>query len=222
MPENKSGQKKSRNNNKINRIGATDRKDQPLVAALILFLIATFVTFALAGANELTKGTIAAQAKIDQDNARIEVFPGAISFEDLSTEFITAQTPEIHSLFKVLDGDGKMSGLVAVSAARGYSGDVEIMAGISLDGKLTGIKVISDNETPGLGKKVRDKPFTNRFINKKPGLLFSLKKEDSNANLVDSVTGATISSTAMVNAANAALRISAIAYARLPQGGGTK
>ncbi len=198
------------------------KKDQPLIAALILFLIATLVTFALAGANELTKGTIAAQAKIDQDNARIEVFPGAVSFEDLSADFITAQTPEIYSLYKVLDGDGKMAGLVVVSAAKGYSGEVEIMTGITLDGKLSGIKVISDNETPGLGKKVRDKPFTDRFINKKPGLLFSLKKEDAGTNLVDAVTGATISSTAMVNAANAALRLSAIVYAQLPQGGGTK
>lgn len=195
-------------------------KDGPLAAALILFVIATVVTFALAGANELTKDTIAAQAKIDQDNARIEVFPGAVSFEDISTDFITAETPKIKSVFKALDTTNRMAGLIVVSVSRGYAGDVEIMTGITLDMKLYGIKVLSENETPGLGKKVRDAPFTSRFINKEPDLLFSLKKTDPNTNHIDAVTGATISSTAMVDASNNALSFAAIVYAKLQSGGG--
>lgn len=198
----------------------SDFKDNPVMAAIILFIIATIVTLALAGANELTKDTIVAQAKIDQDNARLEVFPGAVSFDDLTSVFVTSETPKIKSVYKVLDASQKTIGLIIISASRGYAGDVEIMSGISLDKKITGTKVLADNETPGLGKKVREKSFINRFINRDAGLLFSLKKIDKNVNYVDAITGATISSTAMVNATNEALNFATIIYSKLQSGGG--
>lgn len=208
------------NNNGQKAKPKSDIKDNPVMAAIILFIIATVVTLALAGANELTKDTIVAQAKIDQDNARLEVFPEAVSFEDLTSDFVTSETPKIKSVYKVLDASKKVIGLIVISASRGYAGDVEIMSGISLDNKVTGLKVLSDNETPGLGKKVRDKSFIDRFVNKIPGLLFSLKKIDKDVNHVDAITGATISSTAVVNASNDALDFATVIYSKLQPGGG--
>lgn len=209
---------KSPGDNK-SRIIKADFRENPLIATLILFIIVSVVTLALAGANELTKDQIIAQAKIDQDNARIEVFPGAVSFEDLSADFVTKETPKIKSVFKVLDGGNKIIGIIIISASRGYAGDVQIMSGISLDKKLYGIKVLADNETPGLGKKVKETAFTSRFINKKPGLLFSLNKIDKDVNYIDAVTGATISSRAMVDASNAALSFATTVYSKLKSGG---
>ncbi|MHB1483579.1 MAG: RnfABCDGE type electron transport complex subunit G [Saccharofermentanales bacterium] len=198
----------------------TDIKDNPVIAALILFVIALVVTAALASANEVTKDIIIKQAKIDQDNARLEVFPSAVSFADISGEYISDATPKITSVFTALDGNSDVIGLVVISAAKGYSGDVTIMSGISLDRKVSGIKVISDNETPGLGKKIADEPFTRRFLNKKSGLLFSLKETGEDVNKIDAITGVTISSTAMVNALNLAIEFSSDVYKTLDLKGG--
>jgi len=203
-----------------NRKNKASLKDNPIIAALILFVIATVVTLALAGANELTKDTIVAQAKIDEDNARLAVFPQAASFEELSADFITGETPNIKSAHKALDNNGKMIGLVAISFSRGYAGDIEIMSGISLDRVVYAIKILSDNETPGLGKKVGEASFISRLVQRTPGLLFSVKKTDQNTNVVDAVTGATISSKAVVDASNSALDFAAMVYARLQTEGG--
>lgn len=180
-------------------------KNDPVIAALLLFIIATIVTLALAGANELTKDAIAAQEMIDRANAQMEVFPEAVSFEDLSSEFITSGNSEILSVYKAIDGDKNLIGLVIVSVSKGYGGTLSVMSGISLDSTVLGIKVLSDDETPGLGKKVAQIPFYGQFAGKAPGLRFSLKQGEANRNVIDAVTGATISSTAVVNAVNSAL-----------------
>ena len=198
----------------------TDFKDNPVVAALILFIIAVVVTAALAGANELTKDIIIKQAKIDQDNARLEVFPTAISFADISTDYLTSKSPKITSVFTALDKDSNVIGLIIISSAKGYSGDIAIMSGISLEKKVEGIKVLSDNETPGLGKKVAEPSFTGKFLNKTPGLLFSLKDANGDVNKIDAITGVTISSTAMVNALNLAIDFSSTVYKTLDLKGG--
>lgn len=198
----------------------TDIKDNPIIAAFILFIIAVVVTAALAGANEITKDIIIEQAKIDQDNARLEVFPAAVSFEDISADYISEATPKITSVFTALDSNADVMGLIMISAAKGYSGDITIMSGISTEGRVNGIKVLSDNETPGLGKKVADPPFTNRFLNKTPGLLFSLSEAGEDFNMVDEITGVTISSTAMVNALNLAIDFSSDVFETLDLKGG--
>lgn len=189
-------------------------KNDPIAAALILFLIATLVTLALAGANELTKDQIAAQKAVDLANAQNEVFSDAVSFEDLSKEYVTANTPGIESVYRALDGKNRLLGLVVVSFAKGYGGNVRVMSAISLDRSILGIAVLSDDETPGLGKKVREAFFKEQFIGRKPGLLFSLKDE-ADANAIDAVTGATISSSAVTGAVNGALRFAGDVYAGL-------
>lgn len=189
-------------------------------AAWMLFIITALVTIALAGSNELTKGRIADQIKIDADNARMEVFPEAVSFEELSEGFITDGTPGIKSAYKALDGGGKTIGLVVVSSSKGYGGMIEVMTGITPDGMLKGIKVLSDDETPGLGKKAGQPFFLGQFLSRTAGFHFSLKDTDPDVNSIDAVTGATISSNALVDAANRALAFTADAVPILQSEGG--
>ena len=207
-------------NNKSERSGTKSSKvriskNDPVIAALLLFIIATIVTLALAGANELTKDAIASQELIDRANAQMEVFPEAVSFEDLSAEFVTGGNAEILSVYKALDGDSNLLGLVIVSVSKGYGGMLSIMSGISLDRTVLGINVLSDDETPGLGKKVAQAPFYGQFSGKTPGLRFSLQQGETDSNTIDAVTGATISSTAVVNAVNSALDFADTVYPEL-------
>ena len=56
-------------------------------------------------------------------------------------------------------------------------------------GKLIAIKVLSQNETPGLGGQVADASFTSRFSG----------KNISDLNDIQAITGATISSRAVID-----------------------
>lgn len=187
--------------------------------AWILFIICVLVTLALAGANELTKGTIAKQEKIDADNARREVFTAAAAFEDITMKIKADESLKISSVYTALDSQNQVIGLVIISASRGYAGDVFVMSGITPDRSICGIKVMSDDETPGLGKKIEAPSFAKQFIDQTAGLLFSVKVSDSSVNYVDAVTGATISSRAMTNAANNALTFAEKVFSELKLGG---
>ena len=78
-------------------------------------------------------------------------------------------------------------GYVIMLTVKGYGGDIRLICGI-LDGKLTKLKTLSHPETSGIGSKVVDNAsgYSDNYIG---------KTEQDYAD-VDSVTGATISSTA--------------------------
>ena len=64
------------------------------------------------------------------------------------------------------------------------------MVGMTADDKITGIKVVNQNETPGLGSRIAQADFTTQFTG----------KGSSSINQVQAITGATISSRAVINA----------------------
>lgn len=194
-------------------------KDNPIIAALILFLITAVVTLALAAANVNTRDIITEQAKKDADAARLKVFDKADRFEEITKDKWPSQNINIASVHKALGANGDVLGLVIASSSKGYAGNIDIMSGISADMVVTGVTVLYDNETPGLGKKVAGKGFIKNFTGRSPDLSFSLKKDDKNTNHVDAIAGATISSKAMMNAVNEALSVAKQIFQEMKAGG---
>lgn len=85
----------------------------------------------------------------------------------------------------------------------GFGGKIELIIGLLMDGTITGYKVIQQNETPGLGTKIAENKFSKQFV----GLnthsnSFELSK---NGGEIDALTGATISSNAVVDAVKKAV-----------------
>jgi electron transport complex protein RnfG len=66
--------------------------------------------------------------------------------------------------------------------------------------------VLSNDETPGLGKKVEQNTFLRQFVNRAADKLFALKVESSKQLPIDAVSGATISSRAVTESVNIAVR----------------
>jgi len=58
--------------------------------------------------------------------------------------------------WKEFDADNKLVGLAFVGAANGYSSTINFFCGLDLDGKIKGLSVISQNETPGLGTRIEE------------------------------------------------------------------
>jgi electron transport complex protein RnfG len=149
----------------------------------ILGLICAVASGLLAGVNSLTKARIIAQAQAEEEGGLKEVFPEAAHFEPV-------KAAEEVLYYKAHDKDGKFIGAAFKASAKGHSSTIEALAGMTKDGQITAIKIISQNETPGLGSRVSETEFTGQFKNKKAGDLSE----------VQAITGATISSTAVIEA----------------------
>ena len=159
---------------------------------ITLLAICAAVAAVLAGVNMITKDRIAEIQVQKTENAIKEVLPDASGAQQL-----------------VLDGDtGIVQAVYAAGdsyavqvAPGGFDGAVTMMVGIS-EGKVTGISVISHTETPGLGavaaaQNAKGEAFRSQFVGQEGTL--------SIGDQIDAMSGATITSTAVVTGVNAAL-----------------
>ncbi|MDD5197192.1 MAG: FMN-binding protein [Candidatus Omnitrophota bacterium] len=89
--------------------------------------------------------------------------------------------------YKAQDQDGKLIGAVFKAKGKSYS-DIETLVGMLNDGTITAIKVLSQNETPGVGSRITGPQFTGQFRNIK------------DISKVQAITGATVSSQVVIDA----------------------
>jgi electron transport complex protein RnfG len=146
------------------------------------------------------------QSEIAAKADRQQVFPAAAEFTALDS-FEPGAIAGLDAAESVRDSSGKLIGYLTVSRYRGYGGDVQVMAAFAPDGKITQIKVLPNEETPGLGKKVEKRDFLEQYIGLDPAKELSVKPSDSGKYIIDAVSGATISSRAVTEAVNIALKL---------------
>ena len=166
---------------------------------VVLSVICVIVTGALAATNEVT-APIITQAKIEAENAaRLAVLPDADDF----TEVTGITVDGVSAVYTANNGVGA----AITASAKGYGGDVVVMVGINADGNIEAITVTQQTETKGIGSNVVDNP---EYLAQYNGLSAAeplVLNED-----VDARTSATVSSTAVINAVNAAIE----AYNQIP------
>ena len=97
------------------------------------------------------------------------------------------------------------NGYAVQVAPNGFGGAISMMVGVSADGKVLGISIISHAETPGLGAVAsantdKGAAFRDQFV----GLIAGITIGDGETQ-IDALSGATISSQAIVDGVNAAL-----------------
>ena len=155
----------------------------------LLMGICTCSGLLLTAVYKLTEKRIEEQKVLEEKLASQEVLPDATTFKK---EIKKGETIEIGLR------DGKKVGEVYLVTTRGYSGEIKLKVGVDLEGKITGIKILESLETPGLGAKIKERKFSEQFKGKSKNNLY-LKKEKSEGR-IDSITGATISSSAVVDA----------------------
>ena len=158
---------------------------------VVLSVICVVITGALALTNDITKPIIEEATRKAQDAARLELLPEADSF----TKVDGIAVADVADVYVANNGVGA----VVTSTAKGYGGTMTVMVGFTADGTIRQIKVTENAETKGIGSKVAGDPaFWTRFegLEAKPLVL----NED-----VDGLSGATISSKALLAAVNAAI-----------------
>jgi len=154
-----------------------------LVPTISLFLICLVTTAALAAVNAVTEEPIAANMSAKADAARQEMFEDA-RFTD-NGDYFTA-----------MEQNGALLGYCIETQAQGYGGMIQVTVGLNPEGGIIKVQVVAaDDETPGLGTKVKEESFLKQFIGGK------------NIVRADSIASATYSSRGVENAVNQALRI---------------
>lgn len=179
------------------------RLKEILIPTVSLFVICLCVTALLAVTNAVTKDAIAYQQELSAAESRQAVCPDAVDFEKVEYDVQGVEC------YKALDESGNLIGYAISSASRGYGGDVKVMTGINAeDGSVIAINVYDNSgETPGLGVNTSGEKFTSQFAGLSSGTGVIVDKDagkNPDSVAVDSVTGATISSRAVVDAVNQA------------------
>lgn len=169
-----------------------------LKPTLILVVICFIVTACLAGTNAATKSAIKAQEEKDTSESRQTVLPGAKSFE---------QAKGSADCYIGKDGD-KVVGYVVTTEASSYGGKIKVMTGISEDGKITGVNLLSTSDTPGLGLNAQKESFRDQYKQSAPEKGFEVVKGGGAADgQINALTGATITSKAVTKAVNEAITV---------------
>ncbi len=183
------------------------KKDNLFVPALILCLICLVTTGLLALTFSVTQAARDEQAMITANANRKQLMPEAATFEPAKNlEAAALEFPGLLEAYTAKDAGGNDLGCLLVSESRGYGNQVPVMLAIDLTGKITGLKILENDETPGLGKKVEQVSFYGQFQNQNTGKDFSVKSTDSDHTKIDAVSGATISSRAVTEAVNIAVQ----------------
>ena len=150
---------------------------ESLRTVIVLTLVCAVITAVVSGINALTLPKINANLDAEMNAAFVEMFGEGMSFSVLNID------SSANAVYKVR-ADGKTYYSVNISSP-GFESDIMMLVSFEESGKIAGVKIISQGETPGIGTRVDDDSFLSRFIGK------------SSPDEVDSLTGATISSKAV-------------------------
>lgn len=152
--------------------------------AFILGLICFLSSSVLAVVNGITESHILLQKARAEDLALRQIMGEKFHFKphyiDEKIDYYKAYSNQ----------DRSLSGFVLKVQAKGFNSQIEILTALNLNLEVSQVKILSQNETPGLGTRITEGNFLERFKNR--GL------EDLNR--VEAITGATVSSGAVIKA----------------------
>lgn len=168
-----------------------------IVTTIALTLICAIASGLLALTNMLTANKIAEAEAKAQNEAMNRI---------ITTETFEKATFDENDYYVAKNDSGEILGYIFTFAENGYGGPVRVMTGIAPDGNIIAIEVLSAaDETPGLGQNATKDSFWKLFEGKSGKLIAS--KSASNDQDIQAMTGATITSKAVVEAVNKATEL---------------
>lgn len=151
----------------------------------------------LAGVYQWSLPRIKANQVRATDQAVFKVVPVVKSYRAIEKDDLT--------YFKCFDKNGKWVGTAILCQGNGYQGEIKLMVGVNADfTKFTGMAILEQVETPGLGAKIAAKSFEDQFrgLAARPPIEYVKGIAPEKPHQIQAITGATISSRAVVNIIN--------------------
>lgn len=155
-------------------------KAYPVVFLAIIVIVSVVL---LIGVNSLTSDIV--------ESRRVEEITGI-----LENIFPEMSKYELEDEVYIIYEDGEKAGYAFMASGSGYGGNIDILVGLDSGFGIKGVSILSQTETPGVGNRITESSFTDQF----KGLSASDIALKSEGGKIDAITGATISSRAVVNA----------------------
>lgn len=168
-----------------------------LYPAIVLASISVIVALLLAVLNSFTAEVIA-NRKIEEQNAAIKELFGNINPPEAFDSVFEAPVNEI---LKITNTSNEFIGYCVSVSPKGFGGKINMLVAIDPDGEIIKIKILDMSETVGIGTKVETGYFLEQFAGKRQGISANSGADNS----IDTISGATISSSAVLKGINAAL-----------------
>ncbi len=169
------------------------------VQAWLVIVLALLFGLALAGVHSALSPRIAAN-KLQETLAEVpRLVPGAVKAERETVGGIP--------VYRALDKDGAVAGWVLPASGQGFSDRIELLVGLDATaGRITGLYVLDQKETPGLGNRISEEGWRAQFRGKSTGKPLVVTKGGAGGESeIQAVTGATISSESVVGIVNRAV-----------------
>lgn len=186
-------------------------------AVAALFVITLFMGAALGIAYNVTKDPIDEVNEKAKTEAYKSAHPLVDSLEEIPYDDFYEQCNEQFKKLKfddnvceefavAYDAEGNTAGfLVTIKNSAGYGGDIRLVVGYDMEGSILGVSFLEINETVGLGMEAKDKKFLEQFTGGSKMDYFTYTKTGSESHdVIDAISGATITTSAVTDAVNAA------------------
>lgn len=182
---------------------------QIIITAVILLLFTVVGTSMVAFTYDGTREKIAANERATLQRKLNQLLPAGSYDNDLLEDRITVTLPEANERDNVITvyrarNNSADAGLVMTAVAPdGYSGRIKMLIGIRADDTLSGVRIITHRETPGLGDAIDEQRsdwvlgFDGKSLGNPPIKQWRVKKDGG---VFDQLTGATITPRAIVKA----------------------
>ena len=192
--------------------GAAVESEPSSIRLIATLAIAGLISgVAIIGIYEATLDTITANKARELKEAVFKVLPGVAKMQKMifkDDKLIATNTQEKDELpiYGGYDNEGQFVGYAIPGEGAGFQDTIKILYGYKADTrKVVGMEVLDSKETPGLGDKIyKDLSFVANFddLTVEPEIVAVKKGKKSAPNEIDAITGATISSKAIVKIIN--------------------
>jgi len=194
--------------------GAPKRAQNRLAGAACLVLFALAAAALLSSIQQSTRQRIADNELAERLKSLQALLPTSVYDNEPHKDYMSAvDTGLLGSnkplpIYRIRRGEQPIAAIVTAVAPNGFSGKIRILVSIDMRGKIIGVRAVSHSETPGLGDRIEAEK--SDWINGFAGLSTTdpLTPEwilDRDGGNFDHLTGATVSSRAVLNAAKNAV-----------------
>lgn len=188
-----------------------------LKEAGILFLITLLSGLILGYVYNLTKEPIRLQKEKAIQEACAQVFPQSeelgLTFEaqeyvpdGTMAEELEAMGVEIGTVYQAVTADGTLFGYVVESTSKGFKGNIMHCIGVTAEGMVSGVSIVEMSETQGLGTRAYNE-LLPQFAQVTTDAFTYTKTGSSADSEVDAISGATITTRAVVEAVNGGVKV---------------
>lgn len=177
--------------------------------AVILAVMAAICSGLVALTYVGTKARIAANEKAYIEQSLEPALAGILYDNDLIASTLTLAPPhglpgrDAAVLYRVLAAGEPVAALFVVSADDGFVGPIRLLIGVEVDGVISGVRVVSHRETPGIGDLIDDTrsdwilQFAQTSLAEPDRSVWKVRRDGG---VIDQLSGASITSRAVVNA----------------------